>query len=62
MDEGFSSRGGEAVSDFGNAAEVEIVSLDNGADMGIKGEVGVQDNAMVACQGGGRDDRAVNGE
>ena len=24
MDEGFSSRGGEAVSDFGDAAEVEI--------------------------------------
>ena len=51
MDEGLSSRGGEAVSDFSNAAEVEIGGLDSGADMGIKGEGGVQDNAKVACQG-----------
>ena len=49
MDEGFSSRGGEAVSDFGNAAEVEVGGLDSGADMGIKGEGRIQDNAKVAC-------------
>ena len=50
------------MSDFGNAAEVEVGGLDNGANMGIKGEGGVQDNAKVACKGGGRDDRAVDGE
>ena len=37
--------------DFGNAAEVEVGGLDNGADMGIKGEGGVHDNTKVACWG-----------
>ena len=62
MDKGFSSRGGEAVSDFGDVAEVEVGVLDNGVDMGIKREGGVQDRAKIACQGGGRDGQAVNGE
>ena len=62
MDEGLGSRGREAVSDFGNAAKVEVGGLDNGADMGIKGEGGVQDNAEIACQGGGSDGRGVDGE
>ena len=37
VDEGFSSRGREAVSDFGDAAEVEVGGLDDGADVGIEG-------------------------
>ena len=37
MDEGFSSRGREAVSDFSDAAEVEVGGLDDGTDVGIKG-------------------------
>ena len=41
MDEGFSSRGGEAVSDFGYAAEVKVGGLDDGADMGDEREGGV---------------------
>ena len=44
VDEGFSSRGGLAVSDFGDAAEVEVGGLNNGADVGNKGESGVHDN------------------
>lgn len=36
MDEGFSSREGEAVSYFGYVAEMEVGSLDGGADVGIK--------------------------
>ena len=44
------------MSDFGDTAEVEVGGLDSGADMGIKGESGVQDNTKVACHGGGRDD------
>ena len=35
MDKGFSG-GGESVSDFGDAAEVEVGGLDSAADMGIK--------------------------
>lgn len=62
VDEGFGSRGREAVSDFGDAAEVEVGGLDYGADMGIKGEGGVQDNAEIACQWGGSDGRGVDGE
>ena len=46
MDKGFSSRGGEAVSDFGDVAEMEIGSLDCGVHMGIKGEGGVQDKDL----------------
>ena len=53
MDKGFSSRGGEAVSDFGDAAEVEVGGLDNGTDIRIKRERGVQDNTKIACQGEG---------
>ena len=37
VDEGFGSRGREAVSDFGDAVEVEVGGLGNGADVGIKG-------------------------
>ena len=37
VDEGFSSRGREAVSDFSDAAEVEVGGLDDGADVGIEG-------------------------
>ena len=44
------------MSDFGDAAEVEVGGLNSGADMGIKGESGVQDNTKVTCQGGERDD------
>ena len=62
VDEGFGSRGREAVSDFGDAAEVEVGGLDDRADMVIEGEGGVQDNAKVACQGGGSDGRGVDGE
>ena len=32
---------------------MEVGGLDSGADMGIKGEDGVQDNAEIACRGGG---------
>ena len=62
MDKGFSSSGGQAVSDFGNAAEVEVGGLDNGADLGTKGEGLVQDNTKIAGQGGGSDGRGVDGE
>ena len=42
MDKGFSSRcGGQEVSDFGDAAEVEVGGLNSGADMGNKREGGV---------------------
>ena len=53
MDEGFSSREGEAVSYFGYVAKMKVRSLDGGADMGIKREGGVQDEAKVASRGGG---------
>ena len=43
MDKGFGSRGGQARSDFGDATEVEVGGLDNGGDIEIKGEDGVQD-------------------
>ena len=60
MDEGFSSRGGEAVTDFSNIMEVK--GLDDGADMGgIEGEGGVQDETMVASQGGRGDGQVVDG-
>ena len=62
MDKGFSSSGGQAVSDFGNAAEVEVGGLDNGDDMGSKGEGGVRDNTKIAGQGGVTDGRGVDGE
>ena len=62
VDKGFSSREGQAVSDFGDAAEVEVGGLNNGADMGNKGEGGVHDNTKIAGQGGGSDGRGVNGE
>ena len=51
MDKGFSSRGGQAVSDFGDAAEVEVGGLDNGDDMGTKGVCWVQDNTKIAGEG-----------
>ena len=50
------------MSGFGDAAEVEVRGLDNGADMGNKGEGGVEDNTKIACQGGGSDGRGVDGE
>ena len=51
-----SAAGGEEASDFGDVAEVKVGGLDGGADMGIKGESGVQDNTKVECQRGGRDE------
>ena len=50
------------MSDFGDAVEVEVGGHDNGADMGIKREGGVQDNTKIACHGGGSDGRGVDGE
>jgi hypothetical protein len=47
VDKGFSCRGGQAVSDFGDVAEMEVGGLDNGADMGIKGKGRVQDSVAV---------------
>ena len=44
VDKGFSSRGGQAVSDFADAAEVEVGGLNCGADMGNKGEGRVHDS------------------
>ena len=62
VDKGFSSREGQAVSDFGDAAEVEVGGLNYGTDMGNKGEGGVHDNTKIVGQGGGSDGRGVDGE
>ena len=40
VDKGFSSRGGQAVSDFSDAVEVDVRGLDRGDDMGTKCVVG----------------------
>ena len=50
------------MSDFGDAAEMEVGGFDNGADMGTKGEGWVQDNTKISGQGGGSDGRGVDGE
>lgn len=62
MDGRLSSRGGEAVFDFGSVTEVKVGSFDDGVDMRNKGKGRVQDDAKVACLGGRSDGCVVNGE
>lgn len=48
------------MSDFGDVTKVKVGGFNDVVDMGFKGEGGVQDQAMIACQRGRGDGGGVS--
>lgn len=62
MDEFLCCRGCEGRTDFRDVAKVEEGYFDQLANVGLKGEGGVEDHAKVTCLGGGGNRSAIDVE